>query len=150
MRHEGFSFYGLRQSEKGGDTDLIYNFCWPYKRKSFTGKGKRKCYNQQYMYLYRAMKCIMTCVDNSQCKLMIVPCYSMSVYKSGGLLLNINKYMYMYFHFCCISTIYVASAQQICVASRFVSGSTFSITPYSEKLSSLAVACGPMYYPTGL
>ena len=30
MRHEGFSFYGLRESDEGGDTDLIYNFCWPY------------------------------------------------------------------------------------------------------------------------
>ena len=30
MRHEGFSFYGPRKSDQGGDTDLIYNFCWPY------------------------------------------------------------------------------------------------------------------------
>ena len=44
--------------------------------------------------------------------------------------------------------IYVASTQQIYVASRFVSSSTFSITPYSEKLSSPAVASGPTY-PTG-
>ena len=44
--------------------------------------------------------------------------------------------------------IYVASTQQIYVVSRFVSSSTFSITPYSEKLSSPAVACGPTY-PTG-
>ena len=29
MRHEGFSFYGLRESDEGADTDLIYNFCWP-------------------------------------------------------------------------------------------------------------------------
>ena len=29
MRHEGFSFYGLRLSDEGGDTDLIYNLCWP-------------------------------------------------------------------------------------------------------------------------
>ena len=29
MRHEGLSFYGLRQSDEGTDTDLIYNFCWP-------------------------------------------------------------------------------------------------------------------------
>ena len=26
MRHEGFSFYGPRKSDEGGDTDLIYNF----------------------------------------------------------------------------------------------------------------------------
>ena len=31
MRHEGFSFYGPRKSDEGGDTDLIYNFCWPYE-----------------------------------------------------------------------------------------------------------------------
>ena len=37
--------------------------------------------------------------------------------------------------------IYVASTQQIYAVSRFVIGSTFSITPYSENLSSLAVAC---------
>ena len=30
MRHEGFSFYGPRKSDEGGDTDLIYNFFWPY------------------------------------------------------------------------------------------------------------------------
>ena len=24
MRHEGFSFYGLRESDEGADTDLIY------------------------------------------------------------------------------------------------------------------------------
>ena len=41
--------------------------------------------------------------------------------------------------------IYVASTQKIYVASRFVSGSTFSITPYCEELSSPAVACGPTY-----
>ena len=29
MRHEGFSFYGLRYSDEGGDIDLIHNFCWP-------------------------------------------------------------------------------------------------------------------------
>ena len=29
MRHEGFSFYGAKKSDGGGDTDLIYNFCWP-------------------------------------------------------------------------------------------------------------------------
>ena len=40
--------------------------------------------------------------------------------------------------------IYVVSTQQIYyVASRNVNGPTFSITPCSEKLSSLAVACGP-------
>ena len=59
-------------------------------------------------------------------------------------------------HLCCTkisifvvlsSLIYVVSTQ-IYVASRFVSSSTFSITPYSEKLSSPAVACGPTY-PTG-
>ena len=44
--------------------------------------------------------------------------------------------------------IYVASTQQIYVVSRFVSSSTFSITPYNEKLSSPAIACGPTY-PTG-
>ena len=26
MRHEGFSFYGLRESDEGGDTDLIIIF----------------------------------------------------------------------------------------------------------------------------
>ena len=26
MRHEWFSFYGLRLSDEGGDTDVIYNF----------------------------------------------------------------------------------------------------------------------------
>ena len=29
VRHEGFSFYGPRNSDEGADTDLIYNFCWP-------------------------------------------------------------------------------------------------------------------------
>ena len=33
--------------------------------------------------------------------------------------------------------------QQIYVVSRFASDSTFSIATYSEKLSSLAVGCGP-------
>ena len=28
MRHEGFSFYGPRKSDEGGDTDLIYNICY--------------------------------------------------------------------------------------------------------------------------
>ena len=30
MRHEGFSFYGPRMSDKGADTDLkhVYVFCW--------------------------------------------------------------------------------------------------------------------------
>ena len=72
-------------------------------------------------------------------------------------------YIYVNFNTCCItihlcctkisifvvlsSLIYVVSTQ-IYVASRFVSSSTFSITPYSEKLSSPAVAYGPTY-PTG-
>ena len=29
MRYEGFSFYGLRLSDEGADTDLIYKFFWP-------------------------------------------------------------------------------------------------------------------------
>ena len=29
VRHEGFSFYGLRSSDEEVDSDLIYNFCWP-------------------------------------------------------------------------------------------------------------------------
>ena len=40
----------------------------------------------------------------------------------------------------------VVSTQQIYVVSKFVDRSTFSITPCSEKLSSLAVACGPTTY----
>ena len=28
VRHVGFSFYGLRKSDKGADTDLVYSFCW--------------------------------------------------------------------------------------------------------------------------
>ena len=30
VRHEGFSFCRLRQLDEGADTDLMYNFCWPY------------------------------------------------------------------------------------------------------------------------
>ena len=30
VRHKGFSFYGSRKSDEGADTDLIYDFCWPY------------------------------------------------------------------------------------------------------------------------
>ena len=40
MRHEGFSLYGLRESDEGADTDLIYNFCWPirqYNPYQYTG-----------------------------------------------------------------------------------------------------------------
>ena len=37
MRHEGFSFYGPRKSDEGGDTDLIYNFCWPNKNNNKLG-----------------------------------------------------------------------------------------------------------------
>ena len=33
MRHEGFSFYGLGESDEGADTDLIYNFCWFYPHR---------------------------------------------------------------------------------------------------------------------
>ena len=36
MRHEGFSFYGPRKSDEGADTDLIYNFCWPYGTEIYT------------------------------------------------------------------------------------------------------------------
>ena len=28
VKHEGFSFYGPRKSDKGADTDLKHNFCW--------------------------------------------------------------------------------------------------------------------------
>ena len=38
---------------------------------------------------------------------------------------------------------FVVSAQQIYVVSRFFCRSSFSLTQHSEKLSSLAVACGP-------
>ena len=42
------------------------------------------------------------------------------------------------------SLVFVIWTQHIIyVALRFVSSSTFSIIPYSEMLSSLAVACGP-------
>ena len=41
--------------------------------------------------------------------------------------------------------IHVASTQQLYVASRFVSSSIFSIIPYSEKISSPALFCGPLY-----
>ena len=30
FRQEGFSFYCPRGSDGGPDTELIYNFCWPY------------------------------------------------------------------------------------------------------------------------
>ena len=59
-------------------------------------------------------------------------------------------------HLCCtkisifvvlFSLIYVVS-NQIHVASRFVSSSIFSIIPYSEKITSPALFCGPIY-PTG-
>ena len=28
VRHVGFSFYCLRKSDEGADTDLVYSFCW--------------------------------------------------------------------------------------------------------------------------
>ena len=33
--HEGFSFYGLRKSDEGADTELmhVYNFCCPKNTK---------------------------------------------------------------------------------------------------------------------
>ena len=46
------------------------------------------------------------------------------------------------------SLIYAASTQKLYVASRFVSSSIFSTTPYSEKISSPALFCAPIY-PTG-
>ena len=36
MRHEGLSFYCFRKSDKGGDTDLMYDFCLPYDSIFFT------------------------------------------------------------------------------------------------------------------
>ena len=39
VRHVGFSFYGLRKSDKGADTDLIYNLCW-----SKVGLGRSNAY----------------------------------------------------------------------------------------------------------
>ena len=68
---------------------------------------------------------------------------------------NFNTYC-ITIHLCCIkisifvvlsSLIYVLSTQ-IYVATGFVSSSTFTLTPYSEELSSPAVACG-LTYPTG-
>ena len=30
VRYKWFSFDGLRKSDEESDTDVIYNFCWPY------------------------------------------------------------------------------------------------------------------------
>ena len=30
VMQEGFSFYGLRKSDKGAGTDLVYDFCLPH------------------------------------------------------------------------------------------------------------------------
>ena len=37
MRHEGFSFYGLRESDEGADADLIYmyNCRWRYQCEDY-------------------------------------------------------------------------------------------------------------------
>ena len=41
IRREVFSFYGLRQSDEGAATDIIYDFCWP-----------KYTYIYIYMYIY--------------------------------------------------------------------------------------------------
>ena len=63
---------------------------------------------------------------------------------------NILFSLYKYFIFVVFSSlIYVVSTQIYVVSTQisvaFVSGSTFSMTPDSQKLSSPAVACDPTY-----
>ena len=66
--------------------------------------------------------------------------WGMSKFEHGGIIIYLCYTKISIFVF---SSLIFVESTQVDVVSRFVSGSTFSITSCCEKLSSLAVACGP-------